>query len=383
VFDGWYTTTESSGGVHVNKDTDIAAHGLMLFARWKVPVTFINNVGQHMNVKTEYKVIGDFYGSLDYPYAQGYNFLGWYPGQNGNGAQLQETHTVTENVTVYYAKWGYYTATVANYFDIGYGVLNGNEYLEPEDEEQSRWFISNYINNVANRYKDPGMIGVHLTYPTPALLMSSADLCKNSSVTNQNLNELCEHNTLCYDCHLVGEYCGSMVCPNPNNEAIVCTYIQHMAEHFHESIPAPANNRIMRVLWSGNRTESVSESGETEKNRSYSWSSMGHVPPLVTMMLTADVVEKKLNRYTYSSGVLMHELNHFLGAHDHYHEVEIKGDDESCINKYFCSKCNKNNYYQTTCIMYNSRQSINNNPHNIICLPCKDDMINYLDNYFY
>ena len=91
-----------------------------------------------------------------------------------------------------------------------------------------------------------------------------------------------------------------------------------------------------------------------------------------------------------SKGVLMHELNHQIGAKDHYHEEMEAGDIKTCKRAVAnngngicsCQDCNDENGTQFrpgSCIMNNSYQSINNS--NILCDACKSDILAHLNSH--
>ena len=66
----------------------------------------------------------------------------------------------------------------------------------------------------------------------------------------------------------------------------------------------------------------------------------------------------------------MHELNHQLGAEDHYHEI-INENTNRCGGGDICSVCGK--YPRpATCVMYSSNTDINRP--DILCLGCQRDI---------
>ena len=74
--------------------------------------------------------------------------------------------------------------------------------------------------------------------------------------------------------------------------------------------------------------------------------------------------------------ILMHELNHQYGAHDHYHELSNPDDDSTCTNRDICSECNPQGR-PTSCIMYTKEVDINADT--VLCTACKNDMLQHLN----
>lgn len=74
---------------------------------------------------------------------------------------------------------------------------------------------------------------------------------------------------------------------------------------------------------------------------------------------------------------LTHELSHFLGAPDHYHEIR---EDGSCTGGSLCKKCNPSSNRSTTCIMCNGWQNIasKEDKSQLYCTGCYNDINNHL-----
>lgn len=71
----------------------------------------------------------------------------------------------------------------------------------------------------------------------------------------------------------------------------------------------------------------------------------------------------------------MHEINHQIGAPDHYHELDAYGN---CKFADICSECGTNPR-QGTCIMCTTEISINNS--DVICSECQLEIISHLENH--
>lgn len=239
---------------------------------------------------------------------------------------------------------------VENYFDLGYITFYG------ETENGSKQAINTYMSSVANRYLE--LFALRMTYDTQ-FYESSIDECKGT-VTKNNIDTLCTHSsenhTTLYGCY------GSVM-----NNFLIDT--GGMADTTY-------------AFWSCHKIQSSPEKSQ-EFNRSCSSG------PRIYMIEQASPA----NRVLYSKGILMHELNHQLGAIDHYHELINADDMSSCKRDTdnggtgYCSKkqCNKENqtiYRSEACIMNKSRQDISSST--IICEDCKSEILAYLDdnNYY-
>ncbi|MCL2664526.1 MAG: InlB B-repeat-containing protein, partial [Defluviitaleaceae bacterium] len=227
VFDGWYTTIESSGGVHVTKSTDVISKHIILFARWKISVTFVSSYG--MYVTTEYKIIGSEYGTLPDPIVPGKGFIGWYPDQNGTGLRLEIQHLVSVTDTVFYAQWAQYAVSITNYFDMGYQVYFGNS-LGVEHENTSKENIYGYMQNVSNIYNI--LFGLNVAFAVPEPYISNVDICKQPNNDFEQREVLCSH--------------AHSTCDN-------CTQREKLAAHFYINIPGPKDCHNINILWSGHK----------------------------------------------------------------------------------------------------------------------------------
>ena len=76
----------------------------------------------------------------------------------------------------------------------------------------------------------------------------------------------------------------------------------------------------------------------------------------------------------------MHEINHTIGARDHYHEVDVNGN---CKFADVCSRpqCAAPNARPASCIMNEQYQNQNISSGSIICDACKVDIKNHLANH--
>jgi uncharacterized repeat protein (TIGR02543 family) len=105
-FGGWYTEVDG-GGNEFTADTTVIEN-ITVYARWTVQytVTFNADGGSPDNqtrVVNSYDSVGVANMPAE-PTKSGFDFFGWYTGQNGEGSMFTADTQVTENLTVY-AKW--------------------------------------------------------------------------------------------------------------------------------------------------------------------------------------------------------------------------------------------------------------------------------------
>ncbi len=244
-----------------------------------------------------------------------------------------------------------YKATVNNYYDAGYFVY----YDESQATSQAN--INNYIKAIANRYMQ--LFDLELSYNGASRLYTTIDNCKVN--TYENLDRLCPHaekHTVLF---------------NRSGESY-----KALSNFFNSNVSPAGSSTLTNAYWSGHKIQTYANLEEF--NRSYSSGSSIYILER----------SKADNRYTDSTGILMHELNHQYGAPDHYHEIVSSSLPSSCKRSKsnggsgYCSKseCNIKNgtiNRPSTCIMNESRQDISKST--IICQGCKSDMITHLENH--
>lgn len=229
-------------------------------------------------------------------------------------------------VSVTYAKRSFNPLTVINRYDKGYSVYYG------ETEATSRSKISSYTSSVGSRYSS--LLGLTLSSATPAYYKSTCDNCKGT-VTSSNLDTLCSHSA---------------------NHTLVNTIHNDFASNI--SVGARATS----ILWSAHKISANYGAG-LNYNRSVTFNKK---------------YIYSINKYSSSARdnsskcLIMHELNHTIGAPDHYHEILSNG---TCRSGAICSVCGTNPR-PSSCIMKSTGVSINSN--DVICPHCIRDIRTYL-----
>ena len=130
IFDGWY---QKNGNTFTEEVTDaklqeVLSGSMDVYAKWKydeeqVTPTYTLNFDNNADDATEANPTSVKYNANDTlntvlggmpvePIRDGYEFLGWYKNQSGDGAKLTsndvlETYTESGTVDTVYAKWGY------------------------------------------------------------------------------------------------------------------------------------------------------------------------------------------------------------------------------------------------------------------------------------
>lgn len=252
---------------------------------------------------------------------------------------------------------------VNSYYDKGY-VVRYNNGFSNSYSTLSKNKIVDYTQAVCDRLES--MFGFTMVINTPQLIESSIDSCKGT-VTTSNINSLCLHNdphTVCYG----REFANSSLTQNNNS----------LYKFFNSHASAGAMN--LNVLWSGHRMLHIE--GLSGENRSSFCSRYGYNNIFLINIFSQP------NITTYSEGALMHEMSHYIGAKDHYHEESYIYDKVTCkrtSDSKCCSdpSCNENNgtiYRPSSCLMNNGYQSITNS--NVLCSGCKADMNEYIACHF-
>ena len=299
--------------------------------------------------------------SIDFP-DDGYRYcFKTFSNLNGNTTYVIKIRTIkhltnteiysslkTVNITTKHK----YQFEINNWFDSGYSVGNS------ESSTTSKNKINNYLQAVSNRYLQ--LFDLEVTYNTQSF-QSSLDSCKGT-VTSSNLLSDCIHSTLRHDFAL-----------NKSGENYSTIY-----SNFTSFVQG--SNVKTQAYWTQHRTYRNSDMSSGSTNRSFS---SGNYVFLLNRFSSN-------NRDLYSKGVLMHELNHQIGAKDHYHEEMVSGVVTSCKRSVanggngICSnlQCNTKNgtqYRPDSCIMNNSYQDISNS--NILCDACKNDILAHLNSH--
>ena len=265
---------------------------------------------------------------------------------------LTNTDIYSPIQTVYITAKHKYQLELKNWFDSGYSVGHS------ESSTTSKNKINSYSQAVSNRYLQ--LFDLDVTYSTSPF-QSSLDTCKGT-VTGSNLLSNCTHSTQRHDFSL-----------NKSGENYSTIY-----SNFTSFVQG--SNVKTQAYWTQHRTYWDSDMSDGGINRSFSTSNY-HI-----FLLNHFSSDRDLN----SKGVLMHELNHQIGAKDHYHEEMEAGDIKTCKRAVAnngngicsCQDCNDENGTQFrpgSCIMNNSYQSINNS--NILCDACKSDILAHLNSH--
>jgi len=224
--------------------------------------------------------------------------------------------------------------TVYNFYDKGYCTRYG------ETDAISINKIGSYVEAVANRYLE--LLGLRVITPSVSYYQSAIDSCKGV-VSSDNIDLLCLHE----DPHTI-------LFNGPNS----------ISTHFNNTYSL-GSNVVTKVYWSCHEIQTNPDLDEY--NRSYS---SGRNIYLVSIF-------SSLERDLYSKGVLMHELNHQIGAPDHYHEI-IDEENNICRGGDLCYDCGTNARPES-CIMAHSRTDITAST--VICDGCKNDIYDHLSGH--
>ena len=148
-FLGWYTASDFSGDMVMTIPTG-STGSKTLFAKWspsQYTVTFNAQEGNTPNPNTIEVTYGSTYGTLANTSRTGYNFVGWFTGENGSGTKMDATSTVTATTHhSLYAYWETSLIPVEHVSIIGDRII-GNELLAHPDPINAtvnyRWQIAN------------------------------------------------------------------------------------------------------------------------------------------------------------------------------------------------------------------------------------------------
>ena len=179
------------------------------------------------------------------------------------------------------------------------------------------------------------VFGMTITTKTISKYNSPPDICKGI-VNKENLDTICNHNPCCSNAHA-------------------------MYEIFRKGYDG-TNNTQMNVLWTGHQTKWAENT-----NRSFYVKDDNDGSHIV--MLLNNETTMVLNGY-----VLLHETAHAIGAPDHYHDEDEKGN---CKNFDICSKCDGPNKRSSSCTMYRKQYYLGSKK-NFFCIDCRNDMKAYL-----
>ena len=223
-----------------------------------------------------------------------------------------------------------YVFNVNMYYDKGYFVRHG----ESEDDSVDK--LDSYIYAVADFYYE--VFGIVVNYNTASYYSSKVDWCKGS-VNLTNIDNECKSNSGSHsECNVLFD-----------------TIHNHFKNRY------PGNATTTSAYWTGHLIRT--RSGDDETNRSYSSDYQVYI---------LEYSFYEVDRDTGSIGVLLHELNHQLGASDHYHEDAGDG----CRNSELCYTCNPLTGRPESCIMNKSEQPLNTT--STICQHCKDEIKEHL-----
>ena len=244
-----------------------------------------------------------------------------------NGVTYSKSYTLY--VTTYYSE-------LYSRFDDGYAVFYG------ETRAQSADKIDAYTRIVERRYRE--LLGLNLVLNYPTYYASALDLCKGT-VTAGNLHADCPHAT-------------AQV--NPVDHVFVSSVQNDFEAHF------SGHDALSNVFWSCHKIVTYKSGSNIKFNRSFATR---------TYVFMIDNSNPIL-RDERTLAILMHELNHLYGAHDHYHDPSDRDDDSTCTNRDICSECNPQGR-PTSCIMYTKEVDINADT--VLCTACKNDMLQHLN----
>ena len=135
-FGGWYTGQNGSGTQYTSS-TRINANAT-LYAYWTVKNCTITFYPENGNASSTSTVTwGSNFSKPADPTKEGYDFQGWYTGQNGSGTQYTSSTRINANATLY-AYWTVKTCTITFYPENGENsftrsVTWGSTFSAPDD----------------------------------------------------------------------------------------------------------------------------------------------------------------------------------------------------------------------------------------------------------
>lgn len=381
-----------SGGDNGNffpEDSMLRIHFCKLLYNYYDPETpdfatiFIDNV-----TTTSIKVtwISDHIGSYEIRINNGvwrvvngstYTFTGLTAG-TGYSIQVRsrmsypKTYLYSDIDNIYQTTLYKYELIVKSYFDKGYKARYG------ESNGESKDFIESVMDSVASRYYD--MFELHIASHYALSYTSALDTCKGT-VNENNIDDWCT----------CGQKHHALFNTSKDTYPTISDYFTNYAPISNEN-----KRRTTYACWSGHKIISYTNSPTNEKNdytnRSFSSGTLRHIY-MINLLNDTETLpnhNNKTERQVFTKRILMHELNHQIGAPDHYHETIDGTDTGICKNSLengsgFCSSTICNSTFHTTnrpesCIMNDIWEVICDiNSDNIICEGCQDDIREHLE----
>jgi hypothetical protein len=280
-----------------------------------------------------------------------------------------ETNRYTKDAPArLYAIWqGRTFITVNNYFDDGYVVnyYGRSPFTREGARDAARVDINNYMKDVAAQYLEHFNIVVSErtllggSSQGAEYYRSAIDVCKGT-VTTSNIDSLCTKPNPCTYIHVDDRSVGN------NRELMDNTLIADFINS--RPLTMRGSNTHKNVLWSAHRITGASG----DNSRSFAESTGGS-----SAYIICRATQNRERRLIFA---LFHEINHTIGVHDHYHNI-----DGPCSG--FCdnSVCNERNgtrgevggiYFNSSCNM-----GTDGLPYFLMnfCVRCRIYAINYLN----
>lgn len=188
--------------------------------------------------------------------------------------------------------------------------------------------ISELLSKVENVYWR--VLNLKINYSSPILLSSTPDNCKihnNGVINSSTINNICPANP-----SKVSPYCGNYNNNKVNNsDCEICTSWYQIYKDFIKSYPGSV--KVVSIIFTGNGL--YNDNGNI-CNRSYSWYDYG--------LCLQDILSSTSEQYCANNiNCIVHELAHFLGAPDHYHEwLYDSNGNRYCRGGNMCNECCEN-----------------------------------------
>ena len=227
-----------------------------------------------------------------------------------------------------------YKASINTYYDKGYYVY----YNQTENAAKNQ--IDSYMRDVAEAYLET--FGLSIEFQAPTYFDSCMDQCKGT-VTSANIDSLCN--------------CTDTAEPHTRQEVFFDDFVWRTIEGY----------RKASVMWSGHRLNKLQNyadgtTGLIDGNRSF------YHNPHIMMISRYGALERDEESYT----TLLHEMAHFLGASDHYHEIDP--ETKKCKNIGHCIQCD--GVGDASCLMTAHVNGAS------FCDTCTNAILRQLDQYY-
>lgn len=205
--------------------------------------------------------------------------------------------------------------TITPYYDNAFNVRYGPS------------VITELLSRAANVYWR--ILNLKINFSSPVLITSTPDSCKihnNGGVDSYTMNNMCPANP-----SRSSPYCGYYNSNKVNNsDCENCTGWYQIYKDFIKAHPGSSKNAS--VIFTGNK---LYDDNGIDCNRSYNWYDYG--------LCLQDISASKNDYCTSNMNCIVHELAHFVGAPDHYHEpIQDSNGEWHCRGGDMCNDCSQN-----------------------------------------